>query len=215
MSGQIKHKTEFITKYVPENVKIHFIGHSVGSWVILELLKNPEIEKRVRLSYLLFPTIERMLESKNGFILYRILDPIFFVYRIFYRLFHFLPYVIKVLIMQIYFWMSSTPKQFLGSAIKYTKPCVIDKIWHLALDEMVVIKEIDEENIRKNMHRLKFYYGTKDAWVPTNYYHELIEKFPGIDAELCEQEMEHAFVMKSGPKMARMVADWMLKHKSK
>lgn len=51
---------EFITRYIPAHVKIHLIGHSFGSYVITQLLKNEEINKRIHKAYLLFPAIDHV-----------------------------------------------------------------------------------------------------------------------------------------------------------
>lgn len=56
----------FIKQYVPKDAKLHLVGHSIGSWCILQLLKDQEIAKQVVRCYLLFPTIERMAETPNG-----------------------------------------------------------------------------------------------------------------------------------------------------
>ena len=105
------------------------------------------------------------------------------------------------------------PNHFTGTTIKYTKPCVIDKIMLMAMDEMDKIKELDVEHLKENIDRVKLYYGTTDGWVPTSYYHEIRKTIPGINAELCTQGIEHAFVLRSGPTVGRMVAGWILKDK--
>lgn len=83
----------------------------------------------------------------------------------------------------------------------------------MAQDEMKKVCEIDHEVINQNMARLKFYYGTKDGWVPVDYYNELIQNFPNIDAELCQQSIDHGFVIKHGNTMARMLAEWIRRKK--
>lgn len=57
---------DFIKKYVPENAKLHLVGHSIGSWMILNMLKDDVIAKKVTKSYLMFPTIEHMAKTSNG-----------------------------------------------------------------------------------------------------------------------------------------------------
>lgn len=59
-------QVEFIKTYVPEDAELYLIGHSIGAWVVLNLMKNQDINKRVKKSYLLFPTIEHMAETPNG-----------------------------------------------------------------------------------------------------------------------------------------------------
>lgn len=59
-------QAEFIKQYVPEDAKLHLVGHSIGSWLIMNLMRDEEIAKRVEKCYLLFPTVEYMKETPNG-----------------------------------------------------------------------------------------------------------------------------------------------------
>lgn len=208
LQGQLNHKIEFYNRFVPKDVKIHLIGHSIGSNFCLELLKIPEFSKQVKHCYLLFPAIERMAESNKGKLVPSY-DRFFFLFRVFYNLLHLTPTSWKRSLVAWHCRKEGMIEEFLAPSVEYTNPPVIDKIWFLALDEMEKIREVDEEAIKENMHRLKLYYGTKDDWVRTEYFHELIQKFPGIDAELCKKEYEHAFVLKTGTEVGKMVSEWM------
>jgi hypothetical protein len=207
LKGQLDHKIEFYNRFVPKDVKIYLIGHSIGSKFCMELMKIPEFSKQVEHCYLMFPAIERMAESNKGKLV-PTYDRYFFLFRIFYNVLHVLPKSWKRSLVAWFCRRDKMPEEFLDPSVEYTNPPVIDKIWFLALDEMEKIREIDEEAIKSNMHRLKLYYGTKDDWVRTEYYHELVAKFPGIDAELCKKQYEHAFVLKSGVEVGKMVAEW-------
>ncbi|GJQ71945.1 hypothetical protein Trydic_g3054 [Trypoxylus dichotomus] len=66
LQGQIKHKIEFLEEYLPKNARITFIGHSVGSYIIVKLLAVSSIQSRVDRSFLLFPTIEYIGDSENA-----------------------------------------------------------------------------------------------------------------------------------------------------
>lgn len=214
LQGQVKHKVEFITKYIPKHVKIHLVSHSIGAKISLELLKYEEINEQIHQCYMLFPTIENMVDSSNGFWFYKIFNRIFFLLQLFYYAFNFLPLQVRTIILSFVFCVvGGYPKYFLGTVIKASEPAALDKIWFMAQDEMEQVREIDHEVINKNMHRLKFYYGTTDGWVPSHYYHKLIKTFPGIDAELCSQKIDHGFVISHGPTMARMVSDWIKRQK--
>lgn len=59
-------QAEFIKKYIPQDAHLHLIGHSIGAWMVLNLLKDNDVEKRIQRCYLLFPTIEYMAETRNG-----------------------------------------------------------------------------------------------------------------------------------------------------
>ncbi|XP_055547534.1 lipid droplet-associated hydrolase [Wyeomyia smithii] len=211
LNGQLQHKVEFIRKYVPKQVKIHLIGHSIGCYLALELLKIPDISERIQHCYMLFPTIERMANSKNGFILTKIISPIYCIIQWFYYCFALLPKFLKIWIIYVYFMITRSPTYYLGTALKYTNPAVVDKVWFMAMDEMKLVRDLDTENIQLNKKRLKFYYGTTDGWVPVKYFYELRQRIPDVDAELCTRNFEHAFVMHSASKMGYIVGEWIQK----
>lgn len=66
LQQQIDHKANIIRNYVPANCRVHVIGHSFGAKVALELLKMPELEKQIIKCYMLFPTIERIGDTRNA-----------------------------------------------------------------------------------------------------------------------------------------------------
>lgn len=53
VEAQIAHKKAFITNFVPKNNKIYLVGHSFGSKMVIELLKDEKVIKSV---YYLFKT---------------------------------------------------------------------------------------------------------------------------------------------------------------
>ena len=63
---QITHKQIFLEEHIPSKSKIILIGHSIGAYIILHLLKNCSRATDVTKSILLFPTIERMAISPSG-----------------------------------------------------------------------------------------------------------------------------------------------------
>lgn len=207
LQGQLNHKIDFVKRYVPGDMKVYLIGHSVGAHICLNLLKAlPSFSEQVNHLYLMFPTIERIGDSEKGREVPSF-NRYFFLLRILYNMFHWFPKSWKRSVVR-WHCRRDGMEDFLEPCVEYTNPPVIDCIWFMALDEMEKIREIDEELVRSNMHRLKLYYGTIDGWVRTEYYYELIEKFPGIDAELCQKKYEHAFVLKSGPEVGKMVSEW-------
>lgn len=215
LQGQTNHKRDFIENYVPKDVKIYLIGHSVGSKICLELLKIPSFSKQVEKCYLMCPTIEHIAKSTKGL---RVpsFDRMFFLWRIFYNLFHLLPVSFKTPIVKYFIKRDGMDvDEFLKPSLEYTNPRVIDKIWFMALDEMEKIKDLDEEHVKSNVHRLKLYYAVKDDWVRSESYQEIKDKIPKIDAELCSRGFEHAFVLKSGPESAKLMSEWINEHRNK
>lgn len=208
LQGQVYHKASFIENYVPKDVKIHLIGHSIGSWLILELFKKPSIKERIHRSYLLFPTFERMAASPNGHFFTTLFPRLNRVAYWLYWFISLLPDTVKIFLISIYFAIFRIPKHFVGTALKYIKPTVVEKVIYLANEEMERVKEADIGIIEANKKMLKFYYGTTDGWVPVQYYYDLKDRVPDVNAELCTRGMAHAFVLRSGPEMGYLVAEW-------
>jgi hypothetical protein len=215
LQGQINHKIDFIQKYIPKDARIYLIGHSVGAKISTELLKIPEFSKQVEKCYLMCPTLEHIAKSTKG-LKVPSFDRFFFLWRIFYNTFNLLPTSLKSIIVKFFIKRDGMdPEEFLKPSLEYTNPRVIDKIWFMALDEMEKIKDLDVDNIKGNKDRLKIYYAAKDDWVRSESYSEIIEKVPGIDAEVCTRGFEHAFVLKTGPESAKLMSEWINQHRNK
>lgn len=157
---------------------------------------------------MLFPTIERMATSSNGFYLTRIVAPFYFLVRWFLSAFLLLPVFAQTFLIYMYFLIFSIPETFLGTALKYAAPSVMEKVYFMAKDEMRRVKAVDVDVIKENVKLLKFYYGASDGWVPVKYYKELKEKVPGLEAEVDTKKIEHAFVLRSSNEMGNIVAEW-------
>lgn len=75
LDGQLNHKIDFVDTYVPSGVNLHFIGHSIGAKICVELVKRYR-SKHNAAAYLLFPTLERMAQTPSGRKLWPILGPL-------------------------------------------------------------------------------------------------------------------------------------------
>lgn len=197
---------------MPHDCKIHLIGHSIGAWIILELLKDPEIQQKVQHTYLLFPTIERMAVSKNGRTFTKFIQPLWFLFRYIFVIFSALPLIIRTIIMSVIFFILSFPQHFIGTAIKYGQISIMEKVVHLAGEEMEQVVNLDVQTIEKNKHLIKFYYGSNDEWVPIIYMHQLCDTISNVDAELDGSNINHAFVLKHSETMGRKVGEWILEY---
>lgn len=175
--------------------------------MILELLKRPEIKERVQKCYLLFPTIERMAVTSNGFWYTKVFLRFFFILRLLLSAFLMLPTFVQTFLVYIYFLVSSIPETFLGTGLKYATRDVMERVNFLALDEMKRVKALDVDVVKANVHLLKLYYGTTDGWVPVKYYEEIKARVPNIDAQLDTKKIDHAFVLRSSTEMGNIVAE--------
>lgn len=214
MDAQIAHKVDFIEHFIPSHVKIHLVGHSIGCWMILQILKQrQDIKDHVRKCYLLFPTIERMVESPNGWMFTTVILTLYNVFGFFIGLFHRLPFFAKFLLISLYFWIASIPKQFIGTTLSYLRPTVMEKVVFLAKQEMDRVVDLDIETVKENKDLLQLYYGATDGWVPVSYYEDIKKRVPDIDAVLDDHKIEHAFVLKSSELMAKIVGEMVQKNR--
>ncbi|XP_078133330.1 lipid droplet-associated hydrolase isoform X3 [Sander vitreus] len=65
LNGQIEHKLSFLRQHVPRGTSLVLVGHSIGCYIILNMMKrNPEL--KIIKAIALFPTIERMAQTPQG-----------------------------------------------------------------------------------------------------------------------------------------------------
>lgn len=208
LEGQIRHKIEFIERFVPKHVTVILIGYSVGARMSLELLDHPKFSDKISQCYLLFPAIERFAESAAGRNFPRI-DKFFFIARFFSSIFHQFPMFIRRPFVRFALrFVGIDDDEFEDSLLQITCPVSVDKLWYLAMDSFYNIKELKDEIVESNLHRLKIYYGARDEFVRKKFYYNLIEKFPQINAELCTRNFPHMFMLKNSIEMAEMVCEW-------
>lgn len=197
LSAQLQHKVEFIKKYIPEDAQLHLIGHSIGAWFVLNLLKNNDINKRIKRCYLLFPTIEYMAETRNGIffctILSRIASLLVFLSWIFTAIF---PLFVQTLSIRIFGMFWGIPARSVTAVLQMLNPKVLERIFNLGKEEMKYVREADHETISKYADKLWLYYGTNDNWAPKKYYRNIISKHSNLNAHLCQRGFQHAFVLR-------------------
>lgn len=144
------------------------------------------------------------------------MDKIFFMIITLVTFFNILPNTLRSIIVKFWIKLNGWDADlFLRPFLQFLNPRVIERVWFMALDEMEKIKDLDIENIKKNKDRLKLYYVENDEWIRNESCSELIEKVPGIDAELCDRGFEHAFTFKSGIEFAKLISQWINQHKNK
>ncbi|KAK2710237.1 hypothetical protein QYM36_013777 [Artemia franciscana] len=159
LHGQIQHKKDFLDEYIPHGSRICFIGHSIGSKVVVELMSHldqtrPNDPKPC--GYLLFPTIERMAETPQGQRLRMLLGPfrtpaVYASYMV-----YFLPEFVKNALVS---WYISQPEKedlisSVGQALKtVVNPNVLEKSLYMANDELAVVRELDVKSLIRHGDR--------------------------------------------------------------
>lgn len=208
VSGQIQHKVAFLDTYVPGDVKIHLIGHSMGSYIITQLIKDEQISQKIIKSYLLFPTIEYIGATPNGQF-YQKLFPRFSTIILFLTwFFTILPLIIQKFLIWGYGLITSTPKLHLSTIRSMITPSVLGKVFFLASDEMGVIQERENAAIERNVAKMRFYFGATDGWAPTSYCDKLKRDIPNVDAMVCQRGFWHEFVRNNSTEVGLMLSTW-------
>ncbi|XP_033099712.1 lipid droplet-associated hydrolase-like isoform X3 [Anneissia japonica] len=209
LRGQIEHKKAFVKENIPPNKRLILIGHSIGCYIILKMIDElPEMN--VIKSYLLFPTIERMLASPNGMLLGPILMylrwlaiiPIYFA--------SFLPESIQKRLIQWHFRNRNIPGCTVQGVLNLFDPMVAANAFYMAAHEMRQVKECDYQLLERHASKLCLYYGSSDGWCPVNYYEDIKKSFPDEDIRLCKEGMEHAFCLTSSMEMAQVMWPWLM-----
>uniref|UniRef100_A0A8C6P4K6 Lipid droplet-associated hydrolase n=1 Tax=Nothobranchius furzeri TaxID=105023 RepID=A0A8C6P4K6_NOTFU len=170
-------------------VELVLVGHSIGCYMILEMLKrNPEL--KVLKAILLFPTIERMAQSPQGKVMTPVLCQMRYLAYLPVFLLSLLPGAVQALLVRLVltdFIPPAANSMYLGG------------------QEMRKVLERDNLTIEKNLDKLIFYYGAADHWCPVTYFHDIRRDFPQGDFQLCDKGFRHAFVLDAGQEVAQMV----------
>ncbi|XP_076289039.1 lipid droplet-associated hydrolase-like isoform X2 [Lasioglossum baleicum] len=207
LMAQVEHKQHFIQKYVPENVNIHLVGHSIGAWIALQLLKDDSVSKRIKKCYLLFPTIENMSATPNGKffngILWWIAPLIIFLCWIVSCL----PLRLQLFLINLFAPICGIPKKFSKAVHQFINPHSFRRIFKMGIEEMQMVKERDDDIISQHTRKLWFYYGNCDNWTPVKYYENMKSRHPDINAVLCKHGYFHSFVLESDKEMGCIVGD--------
>lgn len=208
LGDQIAHKLEFIRLHVPSDKRLILFGHSIGAYIALKLLEYEDVQRRTSHSVLLFPTIERLVETPNG----QFWDPVSRYLRLPFALLAWLlswaPHWVKDLLVA---WRAKG-RPVNQSLIKACHSCVsfslMSNALYMAASEMEHVKHMDSDMIsviNKNVDKLTFYYGADDKWAPVEFYKTMKGRFPDADIRLCESGYPHDFVLDSSLEMAAVV----------
>jgi len=215
LKGQVEHKIRFIEKYVPDNCELFLVGHSIGSKIISELLKDSAMAKRlsIKRSIFLFPTLQKMRDTPNGrnFVFsasYYLLSIGVFLSSIFIAF----PYFIRTFLVKLVLIVMEggfVEDHVIRSAVRLIHPIALENVFSMAIDEMDKVYDLDSKPLKDNANKLHMYFGNCDGWCPTSFYDDISKCVPDADAVLCDKGYQHAYVIKYSDEMANIVIDWL------
>jgi len=125
-------------------------------------------------------------------------------------IFQSLPYFIGMMLLSIYFriWGSGTSSVVKTATMQLIHPKILRAVFYLAIDEMLHIKDLDADLISKRKDKIFAYYGDHDRWAPVSHYENLVKAVPGVQAQVCKNGLDHAFMLiKPAHLMAEVLED--------
>ncbi|GAA6058868.1 hypothetical protein JCM10212_002812 [Sporobolomyces blumeae] len=216
---QVESKVEFVDelkgKY-GDDVKIIMMGHSIGSWICLQVLnQRPSV---VSSAHLLFPTISSMSSTPNG----RRLSPLFSSWslRPLFLSTSFLSYLPKSLTSSMVSLL--TGQSGPGSAVTnrlVNSPQTVVAAITMAQKEMVIVTQLDRDVLERHGDKLWWYWAEEgnDGWVLEESIREIEEVLGDADErkkrrERCREGMPHAFVLNEDhtTSLASKCAGWIV-----
>lgn len=205
LEDQISHKLEYIRKYSSNKDSLFLVGHSIGSWMILQMLQQLE-PSRVKKVALLFPTIEKMGVTPNG----QTLAPLFSTWRLPFTALIWVisnfPNFFRRFVLHRYF--HTTPSEHVPHMVEATMNINSKSMYNIlrmAYQEMAEVTEPPFHVIDKHIDKIVFYYGVGDRWNVESCYEDMAARYPDKDVNLCRNGYPHAFVECASDEMAEFV----------
>jgi len=199
-----QHKIHLIEQYIPSRVQIIQIGHSIGGFMAVEIMKNIEERSRILHTVLLMPSIDHLAKSAG------------------YRYMNWM-YPLRFILYAFIFIMSCLPESFVESSMMrlakvfFDPPdCVGEGILDLmsvsvasncltlAQDEFKQVQERDDTFISRHIKEITFFYCQCDEWVTQFQVEDLKNTFPNADITVVENVI-HAF--NADRKMIQIMTD--------
>eukprot|EP01080_Neovahlkampfia_damariscottae_P004916 gene4916-8504_t len=196
---QLEHKVEFIKFLIQKNptISIHLVGHSIGSWICLELLnRNTDNLKQF---FGLFPTISHLNLSKNGQNFLLKMGVKFGIRNVVSFIVHFssfIPSSVRLLIAKASKIIENEDDSLIEvfATKSYFNYQMMNNVLFMAGTEFSEIRDANYGIIDKNKSKIQFYYGETDHWVPDGFNEKMKKKYPNI-VTIDEFKTKHGFIL--------------------
>lgn len=193
---QVDHKINLIEKFIPEDVEIILVGHSIGAFMSTQIMKVARNRRQFIHSFLLMPALERLADT-TGWRSLRI--ALAFRWLIYMVVFVLSLLRDDLLIDLVGFFepkirSKSAPECCRDGLVASTDFSVIRNILNLAKDEGRQVTFRDDSFFEGNINRLSFIYCHGDRWSPLEYFRELKKAHPLGDYNILDT-VTHDFVM--------------------
>ncbi|EDO46263.1 predicted protein, partial [Nematostella vectensis] len=210
LDDQITHKLSFIAYHIPKDCKVILVGHSIGAYIVLQMMKRYHDKDKFIKGILLFPTIEHVMDSPSGRLWWVLCFYLQWPFLFLTLCFSLMPSVFQK--WSISWWMYFNKFSCHDSTVSATQGFLnyraMENMLRIGRD-LGTIKEIDASSVQENLDKLVFYYGSRDPWVPRTCHEELSRKFPDANVIVCDDNIQHAFVLDASEEVAKKVWGWM------
>lgn len=209
LKDQVKYHldfTKFLMKKHP-NAKFIFTSHSLGSYILLEMLNSLPAEKVLK-GFLLCPAIENLAKSPKGmkFIYKSSKNSDVFIYLSSFLLliFFFIPKIVKKGILS----HISNEENIVENIIRLHDFNVALNYINLGGESLRYVKDLNEKIIRKNEKKLYFFYTMYDEWIPLNLFNKMKTKFKKANFYLDDGRIAHAYILQGNEETVELVYKW-------
>lgn len=210
LEDQISHKLSFIAYHIPKECKVILIGHSAGAYITLQMMKRYHDKDKFLKGILLFPAIEHIMESPSGRLWWVACFYLQWPFLFMTFFFSLMPAVFKK--WSIGWWMHLNKQSSHESTVNATHAFLnyraMENMLRIGRD-LGTIKDIDMKSVSDNIDKLIFYYGARDPWVPRSCYEKMKQLFPDGDIMICNDDIQHAFVLNGSEQIAKKVWGWL------
>lgn len=196
-----------LSTYFGVNTRTVIAGHSVGSWVALQVLKLRSAA--VSGVFFLFPTITNIARTPNGRLLSRLFRPPF--PRIASQVARALRLMPLTIFCQLFPQYPIPQARVLLSFL--LSPSSIFAAMTMANDEMISIRELDVATLDTYRHQIWFYFAEKDDWVDQG--RETILQVFRADPDTVKVvhghcDIPHAFCINHSEELAAECYEWLI-----
>lgn len=205
LEEQVEHKMAYIREHANSNIPIVLVGHSIGCYMIMQMLKQlpPDAVQKV---VFLFPAIEGLRNSPKGKSL-----SVFSWARLLLLLVvwvgSWLPKSIQTWVMKRYFYNS--PRDHIDytveAAVNLVNTGCVNNCFRMFNEELTVVNQLNTKLLDPHVMKISFYYGVNDYWLPPKAYANMRRRYPGEDIVQCTNGYRHAFVLNESNEMAQYV----------
>ncbi|KAI3706550.1 hypothetical protein L6452_24366 [Arctium lappa] len=195
LKEQIDHKIDFIQQELQAlEVPLVVVGHSIGSFISLEIFKR--IPEKVAYFIGLYPFLTVDAESHQQAIIEKIARSQLTSSLISatMALLGLLPiwgsrFIAKISLAKQ--WSTTALDALCTSLLKYH---TMRNVLYLAMTEFEeLVKVPDWEFMRENRNRIAFLYGEADHWAPLHMHDEIVKQVPDVVVEVEREGLTHSF----------------------